>query len=112
MRGGNFGLVGAVAFFDFIVGAAHGWRRQLVAIAREVAGIDLAHRNQRGRVISGLHGVYTIGAAFSPFIGGWLTDMFSFKAAFGGYALATAISVPFGFFVPDVGVPAAPGKPM
>jgi MFS family permease len=80
----------------------------LWATAREVAGIDLAHRNQRGRVISGLHGVYTIGAAFSPFIGGWLTDMFSFKAAFGGYALATAISVPFGFLVPDSPLPPAP----
>jgi len=52
-------------------------------------------------VISSLHGVYTIGAAFSPFIGGWLTDMFGFEAAFAGYAVASAISVPFGFLVPD-----------
>jgi len=78
--------------------------------AREVAGIDLAHHNQRGRVISSLHGVYTIGAAFSPFIGGWLTDMFGFEAAFAGYAVASAISVPFGFLVPDSPVPPAPEK--
>jgi len=42
----------------------------LWATAREVVGIDLVHRSQRGRVISGLHGVHTIGAAFSPFAGG------------------------------------------
>ena len=67
------------------------------AIAREVAGIDLAHRSQRGRVISGLHGVHTIGAAFSPFVGGWLAETFGFEAAFVGYAAATALSVPLGF---------------
>src|SRR5437016_4048304 len=80
-----------------IIGAAD----SLWAIAREVAGIDLAHRSQRGRVISGLHGVNTIGAAFSPFVGGWLTESFSFKAAFVGYAIASAMSVPLGFIVPN-----------
>ncbi len=78
--------------------------------AREVAGIDLAHRSQRGRVISSLHGVYTIGAAFSPFIGGSLTDRFGFEAAFAGYAVATAIAVPFGFIVPNFTVQRAPEK--
>lgn len=82
----------------------------LWATAREVAGIDLAHRRQRGRVISGLHGVHTIGAAFSPFVGGWLTDTFSFQAAFVGYAVATAVAVPLGFIVPDPGVQSAPAK--
>ncbi len=86
-----------ILFLSLIMGAAD----SLWATAREIAGIDLAHRNQRGRVISGLHGVYTIGAAFSPLVGGWLTDLFSFKAAFAGYAFATALSVPLGFLVPD-----------
>ena len=57
-----------------IMGAAD----SLWATAREVAGIDLAHRSQRGRVISSLHGVYTIGAAFSPFVGGLLTEAVRF----------------------------------
>jgi MFS family permease len=84
-----------------IMGAAD----SLWATAREIAGIDLAHRSQRGRVISGLHGVYTIGAAFSPFAGGWLTETYSFEAAFAGYAVAAALSVPLGFGVPDSKVP-------
>jgi MFS family permease len=86
-----------ILFLALIMGAAD----SLWAIAREVAGIDLAHRSQRGRVISGLHGVNTIGAAFSPFVGGWLTESFSFKAAFVGYAIASAMSVPLGFIVPN-----------
>jgi MFS family permease len=89
-----------ILFLALIMGAAD----SLWAIAREVAGIDLAHRNQRGRVISGLHGVHTIGAAFSPFVGGWLTDSFNFRAAFVGYAIASAMSVPMGFIVPNFAV--------
>jgi MFS family permease len=65
----------------------------LWAAAREVAGIDLARRSQRGRVMSSLHGVYNIGAAISPFIGGWLTELFGFKAAFIGYAIASGSAV-------------------
>jgi MFS family permease len=90
-----------ILFLALIMGAAD----SLWATAREVAGIDLAHRNQRGRVISGLHGVHTIGAAFSPFAGGWLTEAFSFEAAFVGYAVATVLSVPLGFVGPDAAVP-------
>jgi MFS family permease len=86
--------------FALVMGAAD----SLWATAREVAGIDLAHRNQRGRVISGLHGVYGIGAAVAPYVGGWLTELFNFKAAFVGYAAATAISVLFGFIGPDSAV--------
>jgi len=87
-----------ILFLALIMGAAD----SLWAIAREVAGIDLAHRSQRGRVISGLHGVHTIGAAFSPFVGGWLTESFNFTAAFVGYAIASAMSVPLGFIVPHL----------
>ncbi|HEX9454796.1 MAG TPA: MFS transporter [Candidatus Binatia bacterium] len=80
-----------------VMGAAD----SLWGTAREIAGIDLAHRNQRGRVISGLHGVYGIGAAVAPYLGGWLTELFTFKAAFVGYSVATAIAVLFGFLGPD-----------
>jgi len=79
-----------------VMGAAD----SLWATAREVAGIDLAHRSQRGRVISGLHGVHTIGAAFSPFAGGWLAETYGFEAAFIGYAFASALSVPLGLIGP------------
>jgi MFS family permease len=90
-----------ILFLALIMGAAD----SLWATAREVAGIDLAHRSQRGRVISGLHGVHTIGAAFSPFAGGWLTETFSFEAAFVGYAVATVLSVPLGFVGPAGAIP-------
>jgi MFS family permease len=89
-----------ILFLALIMGAAD----SLWSTAREVAGIDLAHRRQRGRVISSLHGVNTIGAAFSPLVGGWLTESFSFRAAFFGYAMASAISVSLGFVVPDSAV--------
>lgn len=85
-----------VLFLALVMGGAD----SLWATGREVAGLDLVQRHQRGRVISGLHGVYTIGAAFSPVIGGWLTEAFGFEAAFAGYAVAAASSVPFGFSVP------------
>jgi MFS family permease len=80
-----------------VIGAAD----SLWSSAREMAGIDLASRNQRGRIMSSLHGTYNIGAAVCPFIGGWLTDTFSYKAAFLGYAVATAMSVGLGFVRPE-----------
>jgi MFS family permease len=94
-------------FLALIMGAAD----SLWSTAREVAGIDLAHRRQRGRVISSLHGVNTIGAAFSPLVGGWLTESFNFKAAFLGYAIASAMSVPLGFIVPNFAVPSSAAIP-
>ena len=76
-----------------IIGAAD----SLWATAREIAAIDVAEPNQRGRLISSLHGTYSIGAAIAPFVGGWLTELFSFKVAFVGYAVAAAASVGLGF---------------
>jgi MFS family permease len=95
-----------ILFLALIMGAAD----SLWSTAREIAGIDLARRNQRGRVISSLHGTYTVGAAIAPFVGGWLTDLFSFKAAFIGYAVATAVSVLLGSAGPDTAAAAAPQK--
>jgi MFS family permease len=96
-----------ILFLALIMGAAD----SLWATAREIAGIDLAHRSQRGRVISGLHGVHTMGAAFAPFVGGWLTETYDFQAAFIGYASATALSVPLGFIGPPSAVHARAEKP-
>lgn len=95
-----------ILFVALIMGAAD----SLWATAREVAGIDLAHRSQRGRVISGLHGVHTIGMAFSPYAGGWLTEVYGFQAAFLGYGVAAALSVATGFAVPHAAAPHAPKK--
>jgi MFS family permease len=93
-----------ILLLALVMGAAD----SLWATAREVSGIDLAQRNQRGRVISSLHGTYNIGAAIAPFLGGWLTDLFSFKAVFVGYAVATLFAVFLGFAGPDLPVGAAP----
>ncbi len=73
----------------------------LWATAREFAAIDLAKRNQRGRLISSMHGTHNMGAALAPFIGGSLTELFSFKAAFIGYAAVCAISVFLGLVTPS-----------
>jgi MFS family permease len=107
-KGTRFGLVGAAAvaaaaslgavfapwfllllLIGFILGATD----TLGAVAREIAAIDQAPSNQRGRIISSLHGTHTIGAAFCPFLGGWLTELFNYKAAFLGYAVFSLISV-------------------
>jgi MFS family permease len=115
-KGTRFGLVGsagaaALASFGavfvpwfllllslaFILGATD----TLGAVAREIAAIDQAPSNRRGRIISSLHGTHTIGMAFCPFIGGWLTELFNYKAAFFGYATFSVISVFLGMVVAD-----------
>ena len=73
----------------FILGATD----TLGAAAREIAAIDQAPLNLRGRLISSMHGTHSIGMAFCPFVGGWLTELFNYKAAFLGYALSSAVSV-------------------
>jgi MFS family permease len=46
-----------ILLFALIMGVAD----SLWATAREISGIELARRDQRGRVISSLHGTYSIG---------------------------------------------------
>ncbi len=74
----------------------------LGATAREFAALDLARRNQRGRLISSMHGTHNIGAAIAPFVGGWLTELFSFKAAFVGYAVSCGLIALLGTIGPHV----------
>lgn len=64
---------------------------------REIAGIDLARKSQRGRVIAGLHGVHNIGLAICPFIGGLLTEALGFRAAFIAYAACAVLAVTLEF---------------
>jgi len=73
----------------------------LGATAREFAAIDLARRSQRGRLISSMHGTHNIGAAMAPFVGGWLTELYGFRAAFFGYAICCALTALFGAVSPD-----------
>ena len=67
----------------------------LGSVAREIAASDQAQRNQRGRIISSLHGTSTIGAALCPFVGGWLTELFNYRAAYVGYAPLLLLSATF-----------------
>jgi MFS family permease len=77
---------------------------------REVAGIDLARKTQRGRVLSSLHGTNNIGLAFCPLLGGLLTDLWSFRAAFVAYAASAGMAVYVGFIVPKSPVSSLPQK--
>jgi MFS family permease len=79
----------------FVLGIAE----SIWVIAREVAGIDLALPNQRGRVLSGFHGVNYMGLALGPLAGGILAESSGFRGAFIAYAACAALSVLLGFTV-------------
>jgi MFS family permease len=85
----------------FVLGIAE----SVWVIAREVAGIDLARPNQRGRVLSGFHGVNYMGLALGPFAGGVLAETSGFRGAFVAYAACAAISVVLGFTVENSRTP-------
>lgn len=79
----------------FVIGAADAvW-----AMGREVSGIDLTARNQRGRVMSGFHGVHNGGYTLGPLLGGFLTVSAGFRSVFIAYALAAALAVLCGLAV-------------
>jgi MFS family permease len=81
------------------------------ALGREVAGIDLARQNQRGRVLSTLHGTHNAGTALCPYIGGLLTETLGFWSAFAGYGLLTGVSVFLGALTPRSQSPAMHHQP-
>jgi MFS family permease len=87
----------ALLILTFIMGMGD----SVWALGREVAGVDLARQNQRGRVLSTLHGTHNAGTALCPWVGGVLTEQFDFRAAFIGYALSAALSVLLGFGAPS-----------
>lgn len=86
---------GSILALVFLMGVAE----SVWVIAREVAGIDLARPDQRGRVLSGFHGVNNLGLAFGPLFGGILTENIGFRAVFVAYAACAAASVLIGFSV-------------
>src|SRR4029077_6491569 len=79
----------------FLVGVAE----SVWVIAREVSGIDLTRPDQRGRVLSGFHGVNNMGLALGPLFGGLLTEAVGFRAVFFGYAACAVTSVFLGVAV-------------
>ena len=79
----------------FVIGAADAvW-----AMGREVAGIDLTAQNQRGRVMSGFHGIHSGGYTLGPLLGGFLTVSAGFRSVFIAYALSAALAVLCGLAV-------------
>ncbi len=79
----------------FVIGAADAvWN-----LGREVAGIDLTAQNQRGRVMSGFHGVHSAGLTLGPLVGGFLTVSAGFRSVFVAYALVAAVTVFLGLAV-------------
>ena len=87
-----FGLILALLF---LIGVGE----SIWVIAREVAGIDLARQDQRGRVLSGFHGINNLGLALGPLFGGLLTEAVGFRAVFFGYAACAVTSVFLGVAV-------------
>ncbi len=80
-----------------VLAVAMGLGDGLWTFGREIAGIDLARQDQRGRILSGFHGVNNIGLALGPLVGGLLAEAVGFRAAFVAYAVCAAVSVPLGF---------------
>ena len=98
-----FGLILALVFMI-------GIGESIWVIAREVAGIDLARQDQRGRILSGFHGINNLGLAFGPLLGGLLTESVGFRAVFFGYAACAAASAFLGAAVTQTHAATTPTK--
>ena len=93
----------------FVIGAADA----IWAMGREVTGIDLTAQNQRGRVMSGFHGVHHSGVTLGPLVGGFLTVAAGFRTVFLAAALVSALATLCGLVVDrPAGSGAAPRTPM
>jgi MFS family permease len=90
----------------FLIGIAD----SIWVIAREVAGVDLVRPDQRGRVLSGFHGINYIGLALGPLLGGVLTETLGFRAVFFAYAVCAGASVVLGLTVKNSRPVASPEK--
>lgn len=93
---------GVILVLVFLIGIGE----SIWVIAREVAGIDLARQDQRGRVLSGFHGINNLGLALGPLFGGLLTETVGFRAVFFGYAACAVASVFLGALAGDGPAPA------
>jgi len=101
-------LVGAVTpwfwpilLATFVVGIGD----SLWALGREIAGIDLVRLDQRGRVLSGFHGMHSGALAIGPLLGGFLAETIDFRATFLGFAALTGVAVALGLFAHDTYAP-------
>ncbi len=94
-------LAGITPWFSLILALLFliGVGESIWVIAREVAGIDLTRQDQRGRVLSGFHGINNLGLALGPLFGGLLTEAVGFRAVFFGYAACAVTSVFLGVAV-------------
>jgi len=91
---------GAILALLFLIGVGE----SVWVIAREVAGIDLARQDQRGRVLSGFHGINNLGLALGPLFGGLLTEALGFRSVFFGYAVCALAAAFLGTSVSTSGV--------
>src|SRR4029453_9340945 len=62
-------------------------------VAREIVAVDVVRQDQRGRMMSGFHGMNSVGVALGPVLGGLVTDWFGFRAVFWGYGLMGLITL-------------------
>lgn len=94
-------LAGAMPRFSLILVLVFliGIGESIWVIAREVAGIDLVRQEQRGRVLSGFHGMNNLGLVLGPLLGGLLTEAVDFRAVFFAYAACAALSALLGAVV-------------
>jgi MFS transporter, DHA1 family, multidrug resistance protein len=69
----------------------------LWTFGREMAGIDLARQDQRGRVLSGFHGINNFGLALGPLAGGALAETVGFRAVFLVYAACAVVAFSLDF---------------
>jgi len=98
MACGAASLAAVMPWFSFIIVLIFliGIAESIWVIAREVAGIDLARQDQRGRVLSGFHGINNLGLALGPLAGGLITEAIGFQAVFFAYAACAAASALLG----------------
>ena len=91
-------IAGLMPWFSLILALLFliGIGESIWVIAREVAGIDLVRTEQRGRVLSGFHGINNLGLASGPLIGGLLTEAIGYQSVFFAYAGCAALSVLLG----------------
>jgi MFS transporter, DHA1 family, multidrug resistance protein len=75
--------------------------------ARELAAIDVVRPELRGRMMSGFHGMHSVGTAVGPVMGGVLTDLVSFRAVFWAYALLGLLTLAIAVRVKET----APSQP-
>jgi len=87
-----FAVVIAAAF---VVGAGE----SLWAFGREIAGIDLVRADQRGRLLSGFHGLHSAGLAIGPLVGGIIADNLGLRVVFVAFAVESAAAVTLGLFI-------------